>query len=139
MRAEPPPPPSLPRLPALAAAPGGAFLIVAETLRRWHQFRDPALWTAIVDDYLIGGFLLFAAWRCVRRSPNAHPILAAAWGFAVGMGYPSVFGHAAGLHRPDPSGVNPVVLFGVILGLWLVAIAMLLLTLRAACRAPRIT
>jgi hypothetical protein len=69
---------------------GGVLAPLGETVRRWSTWRDNP--SALFDDYIIGALLVYGAWR-VGRDPRAgQRFLAAAWGFACGMGYASFFG-----------------------------------------------
>ena len=70
------------------AIAGGIILPLGETARRWHQLGDPRMWLPWFDDIAIAGFLLYGAWR-TRHDASGRPILAAAWGFACGLGYAS--------------------------------------------------
>ena len=90
----------------------GVFAICIESWRRWHQFGDVAMWPAIFDDYLAGGFLIVASRIAARDVRRGRVWLAAAWGAATMMMYGSFFGHLVNRGPPDPSGfpVN-VVLF----------------------------
>lgn len=119
------------RLSRSLALLGAPVLVLGETARRWHQFGDPAAWPSIADDYLIAGALFAAAVVSTRRVGEARTGLAAAWAFAVGMGYPSVFGHLLALDGVDPSGLAPSLIFAIIAIFWLIAIGALLLTLSA--------
>ena len=67
----------------------GVISPLLETIRRWHTWQDnPA---AFFDDYILGGLLLYGAWR-VRRDPlSGQRFLTAAWGFTFGMVYSSFF------------------------------------------------
>jgi len=68
---------------------GGILAPLAETIRRWSTWQQsPA---ALFDDYIIGAFLLYAAWRTGKDIRNGQRFLAAAWGFACGLGYASFF------------------------------------------------
>src|ERR1044071_9430517 len=76
----------------------------AETIRRWHTWREnPA---AFCDDYIIGAFLLFGAWRVGKDVQRGRPLLAAAWAFMCGMAYVSFFGqledNRLGIADPAP-------------------------------------
>jgi hypothetical protein len=68
----------------------GIVTPLAETIRRWHTWRENP--PAFFDDYIIGGFLLFGAWRVGKDVQSGRPFLAAAWAFMCGMAYPSFFG-----------------------------------------------
>jgi hypothetical protein len=57
---------------------------------------------------LLGGFLLYGAWRVASDRRTGRAILAAAWGFMCGLAYYSFFGQLQRLAEPDPSGLAPV-------------------------------
>jgi hypothetical protein len=90
---------------------GGILVALAETLRRYHQMLDPSMLPFWIDDFLIGGLLLYGAWRTRHDVARGLPFLTAAWGFACGMGYASFFSQLHDLQtRPvDVSGVSGVV------------------------------
>jgi len=68
----------------------GILTPLAETIRRWSTWREnPA---SFFDDYIIGAFLLFGAWRTGKDVQRGRPFLAAAWAFMCGMAYVSFFG-----------------------------------------------
>jgi len=67
----------------------GIVTPVLETVRRWHTWQD--LPSALFDDYILGGLLLYGAWRVGRDASTGQKFLAAAWGFALGMVYSSFF------------------------------------------------
>ena len=115
----------------------GTLTPLLETLRRWREVRDMTVWwPAFVDDYLIGGFLLYGAVRVGRDGPAGRGALAAAWAFLCGMAYGSFFDQLRVLSRPDPSGVSPVFVVGV-KGLGLIlGIIGLVLTLRGSTSDP---
>jgi hypothetical protein len=79
------------RISMYTAFAGSIITPVLETVRRWHQLADPSHFTNWFDDYLIGGFLFFAAWKTYRAAPNALRYLSGAWGFATGFALPSFF------------------------------------------------
>jgi hypothetical protein len=87
---------------------GGILLPSVEVVRRFHQLLDPSMFTAWFDDFLIGGLLLYGAWRTRHEVARGLPYLTAAWGFACGMGYGSFFGQLATLRTQplDVSGVS---------------------------------
>ena len=88
----------------------GFVLPVVETIRRWHELGDLALAPFWLDDYVIGGFLLYGAWKTRTTVAGGRSTLAAAWGFACGMGYSSFFSQLYELSHPDPSGIQtPIV------------------------------
>ena len=82
----------------------GILLPLGETLRRWGTwFVDPP---AYLDDLSIGAFLLIAFWLSARDGSVGRRYLAAAWGYACGMGYSSFFRHLANLDAPDPAPIS---------------------------------
>jgi hypothetical protein len=94
------------RFSRIAARSLGPLVIGIETWRRWHQFGDVRIWPAIFDDYLAGGFLLYAA--SVAKPANevtGRRYLAGAWGVAAGMMYGSFFSQLYRFAEPDPSGL----------------------------------
>ncbi|MFN2598304.1 MAG: hypothetical protein ABR563_14080 [Pyrinomonadaceae bacterium] len=83
---------------------GGVLAPLAETVRRWHTWREnPSL---LFDDYIIGALLIYGAWRAGRDARGGQRFLAAAWGFACGMGYASfcgqLYANAHGVADPAP-------------------------------------
>jgi len=103
----------------------GFVLPIVETVRRWHQLGDLAVWPFWLDDWAIGGFLLYGAWSTRRDIAGGRPVLAAAWGFACGVGYGRLFSPLATVDRRGPSGVWTVVVVtvkGVMLAVAIVAL-----------------
>jgi hypothetical protein len=84
----------------------GSLLPVAETIRRWRQLDDLSVWPFWLDDFLIGGFLLYAYWRTRQSVSENRRFLAAAWGFTCGMAYLSFFGQITSLDVADPAPVS---------------------------------
>lgn len=120
----------------LAIAAGVALPLV-ETVRRWHQLGQLSVWPFWLDDFAIGGFLLYGAWHTRTADARGISTLSAAWGFACGMGYSSFFGQLADLSQSDPSGLQSsivVAIKGAMLALGVVA---LIITIRAATAAGR--
>jgi hypothetical protein len=106
----------------------GVVLPIGETIRRWHQLSDPRLSWAWLDDYAIGAFLLYGAWRAGRDPVTGQASLAAAWGFTLAIALGSFFFGVFG--DPDPTGAPRglvIAIKGVMLAL---AIAALVSTLR---------
>ena len=93
-----------------AAWMGGIQVPLLETIRRWGT-GNYLLW---LDDYLLGGALLFAAWRAHREGIRARPWLAAAWGFACGIGLSSFGSHWLRMDEADVSGFDPRLLTAAI-------------------------
>lgn len=110
----------------------GAVLPLVETLRRWDQLSDLANWPFWLDDFAIGGFLLYGAWQTRTADRRGVSTLAAAWGFACAMGYNSFFGQLAQLSQSDPSGLQSSVVVSIKGVMLVAAIAALIVTLRSA-------
>ncbi len=70
----------------------------AEVLRRYHQMLDLSVLPFWMDDFILGGFLLYGAWRTRHDIARGMPVLTAAWGFACGMGYRQLL--LAACHHP---------------------------------------
>jgi hypothetical protein len=108
----------------------GVLTPIGETIRRWSTWREnPA---AYFDDFFLGGLLLYGAWRVLRDPRAGRPFLAAGWGFACGMIYPSFFSQLARVREglPDPAPISPEAVL-VIKGVgFAVAILSLVLALR---------
>jgi len=85
----------------------GILTPLLETVRRWSTWReDPA---SLFDDYILGAFLLFGAWRVTKDARNGQRFLAAAWAFMCGMAYLSFFGQLQRnrLGLIDPAPISP--------------------------------
>lgn len=114
---------------------GGILAPLAETIRRWNTWQE---WPpTFFDDYLLGAFLLYGAWRTGRDVRDGQRFLAAAWGLACGFGYYSFFGQLLSmrLHEVDPAPISSewvAMIKGVALAL---AILALVATLRPIARA----
>jgi hypothetical protein len=67
----------------------GIISPLLETIRRWHTWQENP--PAFFDDYILGGLLLYGAWRVGKNAPSGQRFLAGAWGFALGMVYSSFF------------------------------------------------
>ena len=85
---------------------GGILVPVLETIRRWHQLADLHYFINWFDDYIMGAFLLFAAWKTYRSLETGRPYLCAAWGMATGMMFLSFFGQLQYLDQDDPAPVS---------------------------------
>lgn len=78
---------------------GGILVPLGETIRRWQTWQQsPA---NLFDDYIMGAFLLYAAWRSGRNIESGQRFLAAAWAFACGLGYYSFFGQLKSLQAGE--------------------------------------
>jgi hypothetical protein len=84
----------------------GIIAPVLETIRRWHTWRENPL--AFFDDYILGGLLLYGAWRVGKDAGSGQKFLAAAWGFAFGMVYASLTWQLEQLRlgNPDPAPIS---------------------------------
>jgi hypothetical protein len=84
----------------------GILTPLAETVRRWSTWRENP--PALFDDYLLGAFLLYGAWRVGQDVRSGQRFLAAAWAFMCGMAYLSFFGqlHQISLGEPDPAFIS---------------------------------
>jgi hypothetical protein len=108
----------------------GVLIPLAETIRRWSTWRDNP--PALFDDYILGAFLLYGAWRVGKDAYRGQRYLAAAWAFMCGMACGSFFEqlHRYRLGISDPAPISSgwvAVIKGV--GLTL-GIAALVLSLR---------
>ncbi|PYS93411.1 MAG: hypothetical protein DMF64_05195 [Acidobacteria bacterium] len=90
----------------------GILTPLAETIRRWHQLGQLRYLPFWLDDYIIGAFLLYGAWRSSRDARGGQRFLTAAWGFTCGMAYASFFSQLDHLHD-DPAPIS---------GVWVLAI-----------------
>jgi hypothetical protein len=110
------------RLELLAAYAVGLLLPIAEVARRRTDFSNIP---AYVDDFLIGGLLLFAAWMTSRRHRAGNVLLAVAWAAFCGGMYYSFFGQLHEMGRTDISGLsnNAVVwVKGILFAIGIVAV-----------------
>jgi hypothetical protein len=84
---------------------GGIVAPLAETMRRWSTWQESP--PNLFDDYIMGAFLLYAAWRTGKDVRSGQRYLAAAWAFACGMGYYSFFGQLKSLRsgESDPAPI----------------------------------
>ena len=83
----------------------GILTPLAETVRRWHTWRENP--PALFDDYVLGAFLLYGAWRVGKDVRSGQRYLAAAWAFMCGMAYYSFFEqvHRNRLGIADPAPI----------------------------------
>ena len=86
----------------------GAFLPALETIRRWHQMSDWHYFISWFDDYLLGGFLLFAAWQAHKNIVTGQKFLAAAWGAGTAALFLSFFGQLGRLSQPEPAPISSI-------------------------------
>lgn len=109
---------------------GGIVVPLIETIRRWSTWQQsPA---NLFDDYLMGAFLIYGAWRTGRDVCDGQRFLVAAWAVACGFGYYSFFGQLRSLrlNEADPAGI-PSEWVAVIKGVaWMFAILALAVSLK---------
>ncbi|HEY8223633.1 MAG TPA: hypothetical protein VIG25_00055 [Pyrinomonadaceae bacterium] len=86
----------------------GILTPLAETVRRWSTWRENP--PALFDDYILGAFLLYGAWRVGKDVRSGQRFLAAAWAFMCGMAYGSFFEqvHRIRLGISDPAPIASV-------------------------------
>jgi hypothetical protein len=92
---------------------------------------------ALFDDYIMGAFLLYAAWRTGRDARAGQRYLAAVCAFACGLGYFSFFSqlNSIRLHEVDPAPISSewvAFIKGVAFGLAIVALVFSLRRLPAS-------
>ncbi len=103
----------------------GVLIPAAETVRRWSTWREePA---AFFDDYILGAFLLYGAWRVGKDVRSGQRFLAAAWAFMCGMAYSSFFSQLHGMRMGelDPAPISSkwvAVIKGIGLALGVIAL-----------------
>jgi hypothetical protein len=84
----------------------GVFLPLAETVRRSNQILIPAEFLSWFDDYMLGGCLLWAAYRLRQKSKNADLHSIAMWGIGFGALFLSTLAQIRDFAKGDP-GVLP--------------------------------
>lgn len=107
----------------------GTLTPLAETIRRWSTWRENP--PALFDDYILGAFLIFGAWRVTKDSRRGQRYLAAAWAFMCGMAYGSFFEqlqrYRLGIADPAPISSGWVAMIkGIGLALGVMALVMAL-------------
>jgi len=105
----------------------GIVTPLAETVRRWSTWRQNP--PALFDDYILGAFLLYGAWRVGKDVRGGQPFLAAAWAFMCGMAYYSFFEqvHRYQLGLSDPAPISSgwvAVIKGIGLALGVIALVL---------------
>lgn len=103
----------------------GILTPLAETIRRWSTWRDDP--PALFDDYILGAFLLYGAWRVGKDVRTGQRFLAAAWAFMCGMAYSSFFSqlHTIRIGQTDPAPISSTwvaAIKGIGLGLGVIAL-----------------
>jgi hypothetical protein len=110
----------------------GILTPLGETIRRWSTWRENP--PALFDDYILGAFLLYGAWRVGKEARSGQRFLAAAWAFMCGMAYYSFFGQLHSLHigATDPAPISSswvAVIKGIGLAVGVIALILSLWTL----------
>ena len=118
------------------AIAGGIIVPLLETIRRWSTWRQSP--HSFFDDYILGAFLLYGAWRVGKDPRSGQRYLAAAWAIACGMGYLSFFGQLEDLrlHESDPAPISSACVAAIKGVLWALAILGLVLSLKRLPDAP---
>lgn len=78
----------------------GVALPVLEVCRRRTNFSDIP---GYIDDFIIGGLLVFAARSAARGRIHGRALLVAAWGILCGGLWGSLFGQ---INNPDPHDIS---------------------------------
>ena len=117
------------RFEVAAAYAMGAGLPLLETLRRRTNFETIS---GYVDDFIVGGFLLYAAWSVSRGRPRGPVLLVAAWAILCGGLYGSFFWQLESSAATDVSGLANSTVVLIKAFLYAVAIAGLVLSIRRA-------
>jgi hypothetical protein len=82
------------------------------------------------DDYIIGAFLLIAAFRSHKRKPNGQSLLIAAWGFAAGVALPSLVSQLENPNRPDPGPASSLTVAIIKVFMLLICVICLVLSIK---------
>ena len=80
----------------------GIITPLLETVRRWRTWAEVP--EAFFDDFILGGLLLFGAWRVGKNPERGQKFLTAAWGFMCGLVYSSFFTQ---LRRMQAGEIDP--------------------------------
>ena len=104
----------------------GMLVPLAETVRRWNTWQESP--PNLFDDYIMGAFLLYGAWRTGKNVRSGQCFLAAAWAFACGLGYYSFFGQLKSLRlgEIDPAPISSewvAIIKGIAVTLAIIALA----------------
>lgn len=100
--------PKLTRFSINAAFVFGIALPLLETIRRWHQMAELRYFFSWFDDYMLGAFLLFGAYKAHKNFTAGQKILSAGWGAATAGLFLSFIGQLDHLNNPDPAPVSSV-------------------------------
>jgi hypothetical protein len=114
---------------------GGVVTPLLETIRRWQQLTDIHYFITWFDDYIIGGFLFFAAWKTYKSVTTGRQYLIASWGFATGMCFYSFFSQLQAVNQQDPAPVSTLTVVIVKGVMFLTCITCLLFSLSNSSKA----
>jgi len=117
------------RFELVAAYAMGVALPLLEVLRRRTNFETIS---GYVDDFIAGGLLLYAARAVSREEPRGPVLLVAAWAVLCGGLYGSFFYQLESSAAHDVSGLANTTVVLVKGVLYAVALASLVLSVRAA-------
>ena len=115
------------RFEILAAYSLGVALPLLEICRRRTNFSDIP---SYIDDFIIGGFLLVAAWYAQQERPYGRALLVAAWGILCGGLWGSLFGQIHNASAHDISGLPNMLVVALKILVYAVAIIGLVLSIR---------
>ena len=107
----------------------GVLLPVGETVRRRTNFENIP---AYIDDFIIGGLLLWAAHAASRERPYGRYLLCAAWGVLCGGLWGSFFGQVLSESPTDVSGLPNAAVVVVKAGLYAIALYSLFRSIKGA-------
>jgi len=119
------------RLEVIAAYLMGVALPVLETARRGMNFNEIPFY---VDDYIVGGLLLWAAIAVTRGRRYGNALLIAAWGILSGVMWPSFFGQLLRSEPKDISGYSHTLVASVKGVIYAITLLGLFLSIRCAAR-----
>jgi len=91
-----------------------------DTYRRWNTWQNDPL--ALLDDYILGGLLLYGAWRVSKDVVSGQKFLVGGWGVALGLVYAGVDFQLQQVRAgaSDPAGISgewvaAIKIFGLLL------------------------
>jgi hypothetical protein len=99
----------------------GIFLPLAETIRRSNQILISAEFLSWFDDYMLGGVLLWAAYRLQKRSKNSELHGIAIWGIGTGALFLSSIAQIRDYAKGDPGifSTQLVLIFKILILLYM--------------------
>jgi hypothetical protein len=115
------------RFEVVAAWALGVALPVFEVCRRRTNFSDVP---GYIDDFIVGGLLLFAAWSAASERRCGRTLLVAAWGILCGGLWSSFFGQFCNPASHDMSGLPNMTVVCLKLVTYCIAVVALVLSIR---------